>query len=348
MKTILSLALCSLFFISCKNNESRINKAEYSGKHITGMVTITRDKETKKASLNVKNDIEWTVYGGMSVDKIDFQNPLAKGEGSGTYPLDINDSVRYYFQIVTPEARAVLAERHLPMEGGYNFRDLGGIRTIDGKYTKWGKIFRSDDLHKLTDSDLDYLSSIPLVSIVDFRSAQEAETAPNKVPSSVKRGYSYSINPGNLMAAIDFKNLDVSKVDTLMMDMNRLFVTDSLIIEQYRKFFELVQNENDTPLMFHCSAGKDRTGMAAALFLFSLGVDEDTILEDYLKSNIYLADKYSKYIAERPNLKPLFEVKLEFLKTGLDQIRKDHKTIENYLTEILKVDLEKMKDIYLY
>ena len=88
--------------------------------------------------------------------------------------------------------------------------------------------------------------------------------------------------------------------------------------------------------------------MAAALFLFSLGVDENTIFENYLESNTYLTDKYSKYIADRPNLKPLFEVKVEFLKAGIDQIKKDHESIENYLTKVLKIDIEKMKQIYLY
>ncbi|MDU1904939.1 MAG: tyrosine-protein phosphatase [Dysgonomonas sp.] len=353
MKTILSLALCSLIFISC-NDE--IKKAEYSGKDMTDIATIIRDKETKQASLDIKDNTEWVLYGGTSVDKIDFRKPLAKGKGSGTYPLDINDSVRYYFQLVTPEAKAILSDSHLPMEGGYNFRDLGGIKTTNGKYIKWGKMFRSDDLNHLTESDLAYLASIPLISIVDFRSTEEIKNGFD-VPSFYRdwypkrNWYPYSISPGNIMGAI--RTMDMNKVtpemmDTLMMDMNRMLVTDSTAIEQYRKFFELAQNENEIPLLFHCSAGKDRTGMGAALFLSSLGVDENTILENYLESNTYLADKYSKYIAERPNLKPLFEVKVEFLKAGIDQIKNDHGSIENYLTNVLKVDIEKMKQIYLY
>lgn len=76
--------------------------------------------------------------------------------------------------------------------------------------------------------------------------------------------------------------------------MNTLLVTDPLCISRYRKLFSLLQNEENIPLMFHCSAGKDRTGMAAALVLSSLGVDEETILDDYLLSNFYLADKRQK------------------------------------------------------
>lgn len=352
-KTFLLVALCSLSFISCNNSNNNMNtdKAEYSGKDFSGVAYITRNDSTKEATFHFEDNAEWTLYGGTSVDNIDFSNALAQGQGRGTYPLNVDDSVRYYFQLVTPDGKAILSERHLPMEGGYNFRDMGGIKTSDGKYVKWGKMFRSDDLHHLTENDLTYLSSIPLVSVVDFRSGQEIQAAADRQPMSVIRDYAYSISPGNIMGAVRSMNLNdiqPARMDTLMMEMNRLLVTDTAAIQQYQKFFELVQNENDIPLIFHCSAGKDRTGMAAALFLYSLGVDEDRIMDDYLMSNRYLADKYSTYIAQMPNLKPLFEVKPEFLRAGIKQIEKDHGTVENYLRNILNVDIDKMREMYLY
>jgi len=325
-----------------------MNKAEFSGKDLMNTAEIVRNKETKSAELKIQTDGKWTIYAGLSADKIDFSKPLAQGEGSGTFPLSVSDSVRSYFQLITEDGKAILAESHLPMAGGYNFRDLGGIRNKDGKYVKWGKILRSDDLHNLTEADLNYLSSIPLKSIVDFRSQQEMEMAPDKVPSSVSEDYPYSINPGNLMAALDMDNLSVPTLDSAMMDMNILLVTDTSAIREYRKFLDLLQNENDVPLMFHCSAGKDRTGMGAALILFSLGVDEETIMNNYLESNKYLGDKYGKYIEQYPDLEPLFQVKSEFLKAGIDQMKKDHGSVENYLKNVLDVDIDKMKEMYLY
>ena len=133
-----------------------------------------------------------------------------------------------------------------------------------------------------------------------------------------------------------------------MKDMNILLVTDSACIHQYKEFFKLLQNGDDIPLMFHCSAGKDRTGMGAALVLSALGVDEQTILKDYLLSNTYLANKYAGLKSQYPTISSLFEVKPEFLQAGLDKIKKDHGSVENYLTKVLGVDIQKMREMYLY
>lgn len=338
----------SVCITSCDKHKSSIKKAGYSGKDITNMADIKRNKDTKAVTFEIADIDNWQLYSGNSVDNIDFSKPLAEGERGGVFDLDINDTVRYYFSLVTPEGEAVLAERHLPMSGGYNFRDLGGFKNRDGKFVKWGKVFRSDDLYKLTDTDLSYLSSIPLISIVDFRSEEEVNNAPDNIPSSVKEVYSYSISPGNLMNVINPAVSSVEVLDSAMMNMNKMLVSDSACIEQYKKFFDLLQNEKHLPLLFHCSAGKDRTGMGAALFLFSLNVDEETIFNDYLASNFYLGDKYTEYISKYPNLKPLFEVKTVFLKAGIDEIKKEHTTVENYLRNILNVDMEKMQEMYLY
>lgn len=347
-KIFLSLAICSLVFISCNNSNKMINKAEYSGIDISNEASITRNKDTKAATLDIKIDGKWSLYSGNSVDNIDFTKPLLEGEGSGSYPLQVNDTARSYFQLVTTKGNAILAEEHLPMAGGYNFRDLGGIKNRDGKYVQWGKILRSDDLNKLTEADLKYLSSIPLISIVDFRSPDEVNQAPDKVPATVKEDYHLAITPGNLGDLAMSGKATAEQLESAMQDVNILLVSDSLAIDQYRKMFELLQNSSDVPLMFHCSAGKDRTGMGAALILSALNVDESIIFNNYLESNVYLADKYAGYIAQKPDLKPLFEVKAEYLKAGLDQIKKDHGSIENYLTKVLGVDLDKMKEMYLY
>lgn len=343
------MALSSILITSCVEKETQ-NKSGYSGEDISERVSIIRDKQTKVAQLDMQLDNEWKLYAGPTVDGIDFSKPIAEGEKNGIYTLSVPDSIRYYFQIVTDKGNAILAERHLPMAGGYNYRDLGGYKTTDGKYIKWGKFFRSDDLHNLTNLDLQYLSSIPLISIVDFRSEQEMVSAPDKNPSSVKTNYAYSISPGNLMTAVasDISKLTTEYADTLMMQMNELLVTDPACVDQYRKFFALLQDEDNIPLMFHCSAGKDRTGMGAALILSALGVDEQTIIEDYLSSNIYLADKYAKYKSENPALAPLFEVKSQFLQAGLNRIKKDYGSIEQFLTKVLNVDIQKMREMYLY
>lgn len=335
-------------FISCKNNKGEMGKAYYEGEDLSNVATVIRNKDTKSATLVINYTGKWVVYGGLSVEDIDYSEPLAGGFEAGRYPLDINNTSRLYFQLVTEKGRAIFSERRLPMSGGYNFRDLGGFRNKDGKYVKWGKIFRSDDLYNLTDIDLDYLSSIPITSIVDFRSEEEIDKAPDRLPISVKNSYPLSINPGNLNVATDIYNLPPEKIDSLMMDIYEILVSDPLSVKQYREFFKLLQSSKNIPLMFHCSAGKDRTGMGAALVLFALNVDEKVILDDYLASNMYLGDKYKRLIEEKPNLKPLFEVKKEFLMSGIDHIRRSHGSIENYLKNVLLVDIDKFQKMYLY
>ncbi|ANH83928.1 hypothetical protein A8C56_13600 [Niabella ginsenosidivorans] len=232
------------------------------------------------------------------------------------------------------------------MSGGFNFRDLGGYKTKDNRYVKWGKIFRSDDLGTLTDTDLNYLSSVPLINVVDFRSPEEIKEAPDKHPASLHNDFQYSITPGNLTGLM---SLDSTQIDKAMMQMNELLVSDSAAVEQYRKMFVLLQNPSgNIPLLYHCTAGKDRTGMATALILYALGLDENDIMNDYLMSNKYIEAKFATYIKAKPALLSLFSVKKEFLQAGIDRIKKDNGTVENFLTEKLNVDIPKFRELYLY
>lgn len=239
-----------------------------------------------------------------------------------------------------------ITRRHISMKGGYNFRDLGGYRTFDGKTVKWNTVLRSDDLATLTDDDLELLGNIPLISIVDFRGKGEIEKAPDRIPGSVREVYFHSINPGNMDPSEIKKLAESIPMDQLMQQIYVLLVTDPEIIEQYKNFFALLQNPNNTPLLFHCSAGKDRTGMAAALFLLALGVEEETVIEDYLLSNQYIFQKYASIIADHPEYEAAFGVKKEFIEASLDLIKKEYGGVENYLRSVLDVDIEKLREIF--
>lgn len=345
MKNLTLMIGMILLFTSCQ--KEKISHAAYEGKDISNEASIIRDKDTKAVLLEIKTAGKWELYSGNSIDSINFSQPLIKGEGSGTFPLNITNDKRSYFQLVTDEGKAILADKHLPMTGGYNFRDLGGIKTINGKYIKWGKIFRSDDMHHLTDSDLNYLASIPLISIVDFRTEKEIQEAPDKTPASLKNHFLYNITPGKL-TDMDMNTATREDLIEGMKEVNRMLVSDTACVAQYKKFFDLLQNETYVPLMFHCSAGKDRTGMGAALILFALGVDEETVKQDYLLSNTYLADKYAALMEEYPNLEPLFTVRQEYLEAGIKQMKEDHGSVENYLTNVLRVDIPRFREMYLY
>lgn len=345
-KTIYFVICIAVFTLySCKddvdysNNEKNLN--------LSKNVHFTRDKITKDATLVISGISQnWKVYAGSSISTINQSLPILEKNISGSYKLPVSNDYRSYFLLVSNNQSLYFSEKHLPLEGGYNFRDLGGLPTLDGKTVKWGKLFRADEFKNLTDKDLSYLSSIPLLTNVDFRSPDEIKAAPHRIPQSLQNRFELSINPGNL--SLDLSSIDIAQADSFMIKLNIQLVTDSVSINQYRSFFKLLQNEDYLPLIFNCSAGKDRTGLATALILYSLNVDEDIIFEDYLASNIYLADKYTSSIEEFPHLKPLFEVRREFLKAGIDNIKKNYGTVQNYLVRVLNVDLDKMKQLYLY
>ncbi|MFV0536577.1 MAG: tyrosine-protein phosphatase [Dysgonomonas sp.] len=310
-------------------------------------IYIVKDKKTKVTSLNIETEGYWELYAGPSFESIDKTAPILTGNGSGIFPVDVDKSIRVYFELITDKGSLLLAERHLPMVGGYNFRDLGGFRTKEGRYTKWGKLFRADELSNLTEEDLQYLSSIPITSVIDFRAQSEVKRSPDKLPHTVRFTYPIAITPGNLSSEGIQANLLSTNIDTQMKYMNRLLVSDPPCVRAFRIFFAIVQNNLSAPLIFHCSAGKDRTGMAAALVLYSLGVDEQTIMEDYLSSKIYLSDKYDAFIAKYPRAESIFTVKKMFLQAGLNQIKRDHGSVMDYLTKVLKVDIVKMRRLYL-
>jgi protein-tyrosine phosphatase len=113
--------------------------------------------------------------------------------------------------------------------------------------------------------------------------------------------------------------------------------------------FDMLQNPtNQVPLLYHCTAGKDRTGMASALILYALGMDDTTVMDDYLTSNQYIEAKFEKYVKAAPQLKDMFLVKASFLQSGLDAIKKNYGNVDDFLTKNLGVDAQKFRQLYLY
>ena len=194
-KILTLLSLISYIMISCKDVQTKI---EYAGDDISDKIEILKNNKTKETTLQVDLDEEWALYRGNTVDSISFKELVMRGKAGGVFPLDVPIDRRSYFLFVTKTSKAIVSEKHLPMDGGYNFRDMGGLKNKDGRFVKWGKVFRADDLSHLTDADLAYLGSIPMTTVVDFRSASEIEKAPDKLPKETKNHLLLSVTPGAL------------------------------------------------------------------------------------------------------------------------------------------------------
>jgi protein-tyrosine phosphatase len=241
--------------------------------------------------------------------------------------------------------------RHLPVAGAPNFRDLGGYLTTDNRTVKWGKLYRTDALDKLSDDDQRYLERLHIDRIVDFRVADEAAQAPDRLPADLAKNYlampvgfsgqNYNKFVKQLMSG-DTKDLHL---DRMLSDTNRRFVLESSPI--FRTWLHGLL-ETDGAQVFHCTAGKDRTGFAAAIFLLSLGVPQTTVMQDYLASNHYLEDKnrrslwemriFSLFRADTDGVQQLMGVDPRYLQAAFDAMTEKYGSVDNYLREALGVD----------
>jgi protein-tyrosine phosphatase len=187
----------------------------------------------------------------------------------------------------------VARERRPVVEGCPNLRDLGGYQTTDGRRVKWGRIFRSSNLGRLTDKGLDQLKRLGIKLVCDFRTEAEALKLPNRFPDSEAVGYvRLPIQHGEFEPTSVFDRIKKGDFDWISEDFMIQGYIDS--VERYAdvwaRLFNLLSDPRHRPLLFHCTGGKDRTGAAAALILLSLGVPAETVVADYGLSDGYNAD----------------------------------------------------------
>jgi protein-tyrosine phosphatase len=180
--------------------------------------------------------------------------------------------------------------RLLNFQGIANFRDLGGYQASGGKQVKWGVLYRAGTLAHASDSDLRNLQQLHLAALIDFRSAAEKEEEPNRLPDP--QGFSLVEIPtlddgnkalvGEIMERIDSGNFDDFDPNYSMTQANRQFASE--FTPQFRRFIHTVLDADGAPVLWHCSAGKDRTGFAAAILLRILGVPPEVVMQDYMAS----------------------------------------------------------------
>ncbi|MDE1950839.1 MAG: tyrosine-protein phosphatase [Burkholderiales bacterium] len=220
--------------------------------------------------------------------------------------------------------------RILPLEGASNFRDLGGYAMQDGRRVRWRRLFRSDHLAGLTGADHQRLAGIGLAQVFDFRGVDESAAAPNQLPGVAQ--YSLAIEPTVVQRMRDLaaagRRLTAPMVVELMKDLYRGLVDEHAPL--YARLFEALLTA-DAPLVFHCTAGKDRTGVAAALILLALGASRETVFQDFLLTNeCYRRPQMPPTETPAEALAVLWQVQPVFLETALDSIEAEQGGIEAY------------------
>ena len=248
-----------------------------------------------------------------------------------------------------------------------NFRGLGGYVMQDGRKVKNGTIFRSGEIGRATPEELEYIKGLGIKTVFDFRNAVETQKCPDpKLPGAehinmcaafdgLAKDFDYS--PLSLLDMLSDEDQTGNAAATMY---SALTASIAFTNKAYEELFKTLMAGN-TPVLFHCSGGKDRTGVAAVLILLALGASEETIKEDYLLSNVYLeeliedrlddhillaklSDNYKTHVMASEGVIP------ESVHMLLEEIKERYTTYEGFFLNEHGIDaegLEKLRSMYL-
>ncbi len=247
-------------------------------------------------------------------------------------------------------------QRHVPLQGQPNFRDIGGYQTTDGRMVRPGLIYRSGELSFLGREDLATLEGLGIRTVVDFRTDFEIrKRGSTRLPNDAQV-LSVPIEPVGMTSVwkAAFETGDFSDIPKDYLGMaSRALVRHAG--EQYGAFLRVLMDMNNLPLVFHCTHGKDRTGIAAMIVLLILGVPKETLRHDYLLSNVYREqanrkdlERYRERRAKRKGVDPnqidisnaeaIFYLKSEYFEAAYDEILNCDGSKESFVRERLDIN----------
>ncbi|HAT53977.1 MAG TPA: protein-tyrosine-phosphatase [Lactobacillus sp.] len=251
------------------------------------------------------------------------------------------------------------------MKNGQNFRDLGGYQTKDGRTTAWQRVIRSAKLNKLDASDLKLLSDYGVHTILDFRTNKELLSAPDRVPGGAKDYHTpiLAVDDTRSSASRDELREDLSEPGYGYRQMVQTYhemIADDFSQNAYKQFFDYLLANQSGAVLFHCTAGKDRTGLGAIMLLSALDVPQKTILEDYMltkkASKAMLAENQQRLEDEhasqavKDNVTALWTVNEDYFKGAMDEVKKQSGDMKHYLNDKIGLTpdkIEMLKQLYL-
>jgi protein-tyrosine phosphatase len=243
----------------------------------------------------------------------------------------------------TTDTLVINSRRAVTLEGASNFRDLGGYPAAMGKTVKWGHIYRSADISKLTDADLKTISARNIATVCDLRGPGELSTSPDRLPAGINYvnlpAGSENVRPNTNYAAMNRDSM-----------MNASYSRTDHLKAKYKPMFDQLLALDDTKAMlFHCTAGKDRTGMGAALILSALGVDRVTILKDYAATDVYwkqgrerVQQMMQQGGANTANMAKMLAADPAYLQTFFTTIDKKYGSMNAFLTTEMELTPAKL------
>lgn len=262
---------------------------------------------------------------------------------------------REIYKVVEQKDTTYLSNRHIEFNKVHNFRDMGGIKNQEGKQIVWGHFFRSGHLSKLKNKEYNKFNELNIKTVIDLRTDKELSKKPDRIPAGV--GYT------NVQVYDDSEDMFSKTKKEVLKGKVTPVQSDSLVMEFYKLYMlenpQLVKGivdqlfESNDAVLFHCSAGKDRTGMIGALVLSILKVDRETIISEYMLSNNYRIEDVSSRMKLAKAGKVLFPkinyqvienfswIKAIYIEAMFKGIESKYRTMDNYITTGLGITPEK-------
>lgn len=224
----------------------------------------------------------------------------------------------------------VTLNRHIRFEGCFNFRDLGGLQTASGDIVRQGRLFRSDAVHNLTESDMDSIRALQVATLLDLRSSVEINTG---TPGLLREGGVRHVH----VPLMDDVGVDQSDYRDIPMEhlYARMLDGDGMV-----RVFAAFAEPATYPAIIHCAAGKDRSGITIALLLRTLGVPDDAIIADYALTDACMTGMVAALRAnlgdERIDQVPAHYLRAmpETMQAFLNIVDDRHGSAENYLHNV--------------
>jgi protein-tyrosine phosphatase len=233
--------------------------------------------------------------------------------------------------------------RHVDFEGVHNCRDLGGVETTNGM-TRFGVLYRSDRLAGLTQNDHQAFRDLGIETVIDMRVADERHKAPNGFPKNTEvNEITYEFwhqHTVKMIADINEGKLNHASTYAAMVNQYTALATDHR--SDYREIIDSLLAFSGAPLLFHCTSGKDRTGMVAAIVLLAVGVPREAVVEDYILTNGRVAkvDIFNQHV-DPGVIDIVMSAKPDYIHAAIDGMTDSYGSISNYLTDGLGLDAAK-------
>jgi len=250
--------------------------------------------------------------------------------------------------------------------GAAGARDLGGLPTHDGRQVRFRALYRAPALGRLTDDDVAALRAAALIEVIDLRFGQEiVDQPPDRLPAGPHLAHIPIHDPDHPVFGFVTGMLGGAQVPgagelreqgptAAMVAVYRAFVTSGTVRSGFAAATRRILAAAGRPVLYHCTLGKDRTGWLSAILLTILGVNQDVIMADYLRTNAELGELVEKLVAsaqakrgiEPALVRPVLEAREEYLRAAFDQVRTEYGTFVGYLRDglgLTAVDGEELR-----